>query len=268
VVVVEVAGQRLAQLGQFDPHPAVGEVGEHPGVTLSGDHRVQHLAAGHAVQVADHRVEFDLRVFQELDGRLQSFERTVGSSTPRPLEIAAVRSTESARRWIRVTTTVRRLVQSALPLSPEGNLDPPIPPDVATRDAEAVLAFWRAQSASPLGSVIALWDAIEFYVGGTRAPSKFEGAALDRLRDEVPTWLTDEQKARYQDLVGNLNNAPLFVRLREAISQDGVPVSEEEIAVLSRLRKVRNPAQHGRERKTPDDYDLRRAWSIVARLLV
>lgn len=66
VVVVEVSGQRLAQLRELDPHPAVGEVGEHARVTLPGDHRVQHLAAGHAVQVTDHRIELDLRVFQDL----------------------------------------------------------------------------------------------------------------------------------------------------------------------------------------------------------
>ena len=63
---VKVAGQCLAQLGQLDPHPPVSQIGEHPGITLSGDHGVQHRAAGHAVQVADHRVEFDLRVFQRL----------------------------------------------------------------------------------------------------------------------------------------------------------------------------------------------------------
>jgi hypothetical protein len=69
VVIVEVAGQRLAQLRKLDPHPTVSQIGEHPGVTLPGDHRVQHLAAGYAVQVADHRVEFDLRVFQTFSNR-------------------------------------------------------------------------------------------------------------------------------------------------------------------------------------------------------
>ena len=66
VVVGELAGQRLTQRRELDPHPAVGQVGEDPGITLTGDHRIEHLAAGHAVQIADDRVEFDLRVFEDL----------------------------------------------------------------------------------------------------------------------------------------------------------------------------------------------------------
>lgn len=42
VVGVEVSGQRLGQLRNLDPHPALGHLREHPRVAFAGDHRRQH----------------------------------------------------------------------------------------------------------------------------------------------------------------------------------------------------------------------------------
>jgi hypothetical protein len=116
--------------------------------------------------------------------------------------------------------------------------------------------------------VISLWDAIEFYVGGTQTRRLFSKADIDRLCSEPPTWLDPEQHDRFIQQVRPLNNAPLLTRLRTAIARDGVPVSEEEFALLARLRRVRNPAQHGKVRNIPNEEDLRRAQSVVARMLV
>jgi hypothetical protein len=180
-----------------------------------------------------------------------------------------VRADSTDRRWLRVTENATVARAAGLPRSTDGSVQPPIPANLSLRDREAVLAFWRAASmVNPLASVIALWDAIEFYVGGTSVPSLFERDDLQQLRDECPAWLDPQQRERYVHLIDSLNNVPLFVRLRAAVEAGGVPVSEAEFDLLSRLRRVRNPAQHGKERRLPDQHDLRRAWSIVARMLV
>jgi hypothetical protein len=65
-----------------------------------------------------------------------------------------------------------------------------------------------------------------------------------------------------------LNDPPLMERLRLALEFDGLSLTQGEFAVLRRLRAVRNPAQHGTTPPLPDDDDLIRGWSIIARMLV
>ncbi|MGC5019388.1 hypothetical protein [Micromonospora sp. DT47] len=43
VMVVEVAGQRLTQLGDLAAHRGVRQLGEYLRVPLAGDHRLQHF---------------------------------------------------------------------------------------------------------------------------------------------------------------------------------------------------------------------------------
>src|SRR5205814_619028 len=66
MVVVEVAGQRLAQLGDLGTHPAVVHLREDLRGALPIDHRLQHLRAGYAVQVVDNRVHLGLSVVRGL----------------------------------------------------------------------------------------------------------------------------------------------------------------------------------------------------------
>lgn len=203
------------------------------------------------------------------DRRMQPFNRANFIARPMVSSLAAVRGLTTGRRWLRVVQKSPKIVDAALPKAVDGSLDPSLPDAISGRDREAVLAFWRSLDVlNPLASVIALWDAIEFYAGGTAAPKLFSQEQLQSLANGIPSWMNKDQRKRYTNILSSLNNAPLFARLRVAIEADGVPVTESEIEVLSRLRKVRNPAQHGRESRPPDPDDLRRAWSIVARLLV
>jgi hypothetical protein len=62
----EGAVQGLFQLADLDPHPAAGQLREHFRVALAGDDSGQHVPAGDAVDVADHRGQLQVRVFQQL----------------------------------------------------------------------------------------------------------------------------------------------------------------------------------------------------------
>src|SRR6266508_6473937 len=49
---------------------------------------------------------------------------------------------------------------------------------------------------------------------------------------------------------------------------EGTPVTDAEIALLRRLRDVRNDAVHGRSTNLPDSEDVRYATSVVSRMLI
>ena len=74
-------------------------------------------------------------------------------------------------------------------------------------------------------------------------------------------------RARALDLLTKINDPPLMAKLREAATRDGAPVAESEYGLLSRLRKARNDAVHGRSPELPPREDVDHAVSIVARLL-
>ena len=59
-----------------------------------------------------------------------------------------------------------------------------------------------------------------------------------------------------------------MVRLREALRQDNVTYTEEEISLLRKLRNLRNDFVHGRSRELPAEGELRYAKAIVNRMLV
>ncbi len=46
VVIIEVAHERLLQLGDLDPHPGPGHLREHLGITLPSDQRGHHVSSG------------------------------------------------------------------------------------------------------------------------------------------------------------------------------------------------------------------------------
>jgi hypothetical protein len=66
VVVGEEPAQRLLQRGGLGPQPAPGHRREDLRVPLAGDQGVHHRPTGHPEQVADHRGQLDLGVFEQL----------------------------------------------------------------------------------------------------------------------------------------------------------------------------------------------------------
>jgi hypothetical protein len=119
--------------------------------------------------------------------------------------------------------------------------------------------------------VQALWEAIEFYVAGARVPPLFTRKQLSELRSAIgaiPVDLNDEQRQRVLHKIGELNDPPLMMRLRRVLEAEGTPVTDAEIALLRRLRDLRNDAVHGRSTDLPDSEDVRYATSVVSRMLV
>jgi hypothetical protein len=202
-------------------------------------------------------------------GKIQPYNRTASGIRPTRGDIVAVRGLTSSRKWLRAVHMGIRARTTPIPICKDWYDEPPLAINLSRREREAILAFWRSLDVTDrLSSVISLWDAIEFYVGGITVPGLFAEPDLRRLKSETPAWLSPDQRRRYQDVLSGLNSAPLIPRLRAALERDRVPMTADEFELLHRLRRIRNPAQHGRERKMPSREDLRRAWSIVSRMLV
>jgi hypothetical protein len=57
-------------------------------------------------------------------------------------------------------------------------------------------------------------------------------------------------------------------RLRAAVEDYGLPVSDDELALLDRMRAIRNDAVHGREASLPSPTELDYASAVTCRLVV
>ena len=90
MMVIEAALQRQAQLGNLGAHPSPGHLRQHVDVGLAGDQRVEHLPGGLAHHVGDHRVQLDVRVFQQLldsldlTGAFLGQLRAIAGQVPQP----------------------------------------------------------------------------------------------------------------------------------------------------------------------------------------
>jgi hypothetical protein len=202
------------------------------------------------------------------DGTVQSFTRQDARSLPRAADLTAVRGLRSGRTWLRVTTEASRAPALALDASPH-LMRPPLPSTLSLQDRQALLACQRAAAEpDPLARVQALWEAIEYYVAGARVPPMFTHGQLSALRNAIPADLNPAQRQRVLDKIGELNHPPLMVRLRSVLDAEGTPITDAEIALLRRLREMRNKAVHGRSTELPDPEDVRYATSVVSRMLI
>ncbi len=139
----------------------------------------------------------------------------------------------------------------------------------SVRFDEALRAWRRAVRATDaIETVVAVWEAVEFYVSGTTVPGMFSDVELKAAVAALTgLGLSDSQRDRLRDVIGSANSAPLFVRLRAALDGDDVPYSEEELSTLKRLRAFRNDIVHGRAKSDPARNDLEMAKAFVNRML-
>lgn len=179
----------------------------------------------------------------------------------------AVKGLGSGRRWIRDPATL--VSRPTLELDDmHGQLVPELAHDLAPLDRLALMAARRAFDGDPIHRIVALWETLEHYAGGVSIPPPFEKDELQRLRDDLPNWLSPIQRSRLLELVGLANDYPLKKRLKTALEQDGVPISETEFAKLWKLRKPRNQTVHGKPVREIEEEELEFACSLLARALV
>jgi hypothetical protein len=150
-------------------------------------------------------------------------------------------------------------------------LDPRLPADLTPAERQALLSLRRATAETVVESQLqALWEAIEFYVAGTRVPTLFSGDDLKRLRELTPEEFDAPQGEAFAKAIGGLNVPPLLVRLDYRLRRDGVPLADAERDLLfSKLRRARNDTAHGRPVKDPPTREeMHRGIALVARMLV
>jgi hypothetical protein len=203
------------------------------------------------------------------DGVLQQFDRTTAVVQPLIGKLVAVRGLTSGRRWLRVSFLGTKRAGAILPVSALEPFAPPIGETMPSSEAEALLAYSRSLNAhDPLAAVITLWDAVNYYAAGARVTRLFSREEIDEIKASIPTSLDPAKRNVVMRKLQTLNDPPLMERLKVAMERDGIHLTDGEFAVLQRLRKVRNPAQHGNVPPVVDPYDLAQGWSIVARMLL
>ncbi len=197
----------------------------------------------------------------------QRYEREITRTLPRRGGAMAVKGLGSGRRWIRDPATL--VSRPTLILDDlHGQLAPRLAHELAPLDRLALMAARRAFDGDPIHRVVALWETLEHYAGGVSISPPFEKDELQRLRDDLPQWLSPAQRDRLLELVGLANDYPLKKRLKTALDQDGVPVSETEFARLWKLRKPRNRTVHGKPVREIEEEELEFACSLLSRALV
>jgi hypothetical protein len=202
------------------------------------------------------------------DETVQSFARQDARGLPQATDLVAIRGLRTGRTWLRVAGEASRAPTLTLDASPN-LMQPPLPSVLTLQDRQALLACQRATAEpDPLARVQALWEAIEFYVSGTRLPRLFTRKQLSALRSAIPVGLNGEQRQRVLKKIGELNKPPLMERLHAVLEAEGVPITDAESKLLQRLRDLRNDVVHGRSTDLPDPEDVRYATSVVSRMLI
>ncbi|MFI0734632.1 hypothetical protein ACH4S9_37450 [Streptomyces sp. NPDC021225] len=203
------------------------------------------------------------------DGSTGDWDRQSLFISPHRGRLVYVRGLRSHRRWLRVPE------QEPHPTTLEpsnrhiGVARPPMPRDLPRNVVQAILACARAARGNDnISRITALWESIEFYVGKTPVPDLFSKADKRAIRRSIVKFDDPLKAARIENLLGDINNPPLFVRFRRRIALDGAPVSQSDVDLLSKLRKVRNDVVHGRSPREPERHEVDQGVAIVSRILV
>lgn len=183
-------------------------------------------------------------------------------------DIVAVRGLATGRRWLRAPADLpnRPILQLE---DIEDLLSIPLPIKLS-QELSASISAWRRALDDPslLSSVVALWESIEFYVAGVYSDELFDKHQRSAIRARALNGLEGAQRERVEHVLAMLNQLPLMARLRLAIKADHVPITEAEIALLARVRKIRNGLVHGRSSEERREEDVKYAIALVNRMLV
>jgi hypothetical protein len=202
------------------------------------------------------------------DDSLQHYERPPTRVAVERRDGVGVLAVDGGRRWWRNATAVGR-GSGQITLAPGSRwTEPPLPAEVPPGDRQALLALQRAASASdPIQRVGALWEAIEFYVGKRKQSRQFTRRDIAAIVDRATSELEDVQAARVGEVLRQfLNHRSITARLKHVLTKEGVPVTDDDLALLGRLRDERNLALHG-SAAAPEHEEVDRAVGFMSRAL-
>lgn len=201
------------------------------------------------------------------DGAPLSFSRSQSLHSVNRRDLVCVRGLSTRRQWLREPTSRTAVEMLSLGIG-DPRLDPNLRP-MTMPERQALLALRRAaMETDPIGCLLAVWEAVEFFCSGKKVAKLFAKDELAVLKELVPTSLTEGQTKKLVRTIETLNDPPLMARLQALIDEQGVPITDGEWRLLEALRKMRNDVVHGRDRTPPLPEHLDQAVSVVARLLV
>lgn len=184
-------------------------------------------------------------------------------------DVVVVKRSSTGDRWLRAPKDVASQPTLVLEEMEDLRAVVPFPASLPVPLREALLAWRRvAESDDPFAAVVALWECIEFYTADTKVAELFTRAELATIRESAIQGLAGAQRDRVREVLDMLKDPSAMLRLAKTLEDDRVPLTEEELKVLKRIRKVRNNLIHGRSKDAPSSTDLKHATALVARMLV
>jgi hypothetical protein len=114
---------------------------------------------------------------------------------------------------------------------------------------------------------VALWDAIEFYVGDRSPEAQFTNAEIKGAIDRAREGLTGAKAERVGNLLRNLLNSwSILARFEQVLQAEGVPYTEEDRTRIKDLRTSRSRAAHGAH-ADPSHHEIDQAVGLMSRAL-
>jgi hypothetical protein len=214
--------------------------------------------------IARIRLEGQYSLATNPDGVALSFSRQGLLTDPIAHTTVLVTARDTKRTWMR-SLGVHRVIAPASARRVE------IPSVAMNKEWVYALRAWdrATRQADRLVAVGDLFEAVEFYAAGTKVPHILTHKEVRRvLRAIRAQGLGTAQQARLTETVAAANEPPLRIRFVEALRQDRVPYSVQEVDRLWNLRRHRNDALHGHDRGAPDSDDLQLGLALVNRMLV
>ena len=221
--------------------------------------------------IADLVVESRLSQSRTPEGELLPWDRKQALFNPVRGDLILVHSIDSPRLWVQRTGLSANTY--SINLAYEGLNAGRLEPADNLNDEQARLLCARASlhSLAPVERVTSLWQSIEFLLGAEKGEELFDAKAMRMLRyvtrRDIRKNLSDAQSARFDKLLGMLNDPSLLSKLRTFIERREIPVSAREFQLLRQLRKYRNDVNHGHEPTPPDEDTIDYGVAILARLV-
>lgn len=212
-------------------------------------------------------------LFRYPSGSPVPWRRELYQFNPARIELTVVASSSSSRAWVR-RTGILELSESM------SASDEPLPrfarltehSNLQLRQA-FLLCSRAARPGTAVDRITALWQGLEFLVGKqpNRAPI-YDRETLDKVQsvfnEALKPLLSKEQWSRMDGLLGQLNDPPLIVKLRQYFIELDIPILDSEVDRLWRLRAYRNKVNHGKEPTPPSKSEIDFGAALMARILV